>query len=109
VAAAVAAFEQTRRLPAYERGTALRKISAGIAERREEIGRLIANESGKPIRDSLTEVDRAVLTFRIGAEEAERIAARSSRWTSTRLPGRTGITRRFPIGPIAAISPSTSR
>jgi acyl-CoA reductase-like NAD-dependent aldehyde dehydrogenase len=46
-AAAVAAFEKTRRLPAFERSAALRHISAGIAARREEIGRLIAVESGK--------------------------------------------------------------
>ncbi len=106
VTAAVAAFEKTRRLAAYERSAALRKISAGIQARREEIGRLIACESGKPIRDALTEVDRGILTFRIGAEEAERIGGEV-------LPldlnpasrGRTGITRRFPIGPIAAISP----
>jgi acyl-CoA reductase-like NAD-dependent aldehyde dehydrogenase len=106
VAAAVAAFELTRRLPAYERGAALRKISAGIADQREEIGRLIATESGKPIRDSLTEVDRAVLTFRIGAEEAERIGGEVIPLDlNPASRGRTGITRRFPIGPIAAISP----
>ncbi|MGZ6266931.1 MAG: aldehyde dehydrogenase family protein, partial [Candidatus Limnocylindrales bacterium] len=73
VTAAVAAFERTRRLPAFERSAPLRKISAGIGARREEIGHLIALESGKPIRDALAEVDRACLTFRIGAEEAERI------------------------------------
>jgi acyl-CoA reductase-like NAD-dependent aldehyde dehydrogenase len=67
VTAAVAAFERTRRTPAFERSAALRKISAGILARREEIGRLIALESGKPIRDALTEVDRGILTFRIGA------------------------------------------
>ena len=39
VEAAVAAFELTRVLPAYERGRALREISAGIKARREEIGR----------------------------------------------------------------------
>jgi glyceraldehyde-3-phosphate dehydrogenase (NADP+) len=106
VAAAVSAFEQTRKLPAYERSAALRKISAGIAEQREEIGRLIATESGKPIRDSLTEVDRAVLTFRIGAEEAERIGGEVIPLDlNPASRGRTGITRRFPIGPIAAISP----
>jgi acyl-CoA reductase-like NAD-dependent aldehyde dehydrogenase len=106
VEAAVAAFEQTRRLPAYERSAALRKISGGLTARRDEIGRLIALESGKPIRDALGEVDRAVLTFRVASEEAERIGGEV-------LPldlnpasrGRTGITRRFPIGPIAAISP----
>jgi len=106
VTAAVAAFEQTRRLPAFERSAALRKISSGIAARREEIGRLIATESGKPIRDALGEVDRAVLTFRIGAEEAERIGGEVIPLDlNPASRGRTGIVRRFPIGPIAAISP----
>ncbi len=73
VEAAVAAFEVTRHLPAYERGRILREISAGLRARREEIGRLIALEAGKPIRDALVEVDRATLTFRLGAEEAERM------------------------------------
>ncbi len=106
VDAAVAAFPVTRTLPAYERGRILREISAGIRARREELGRLIALEAGKPIRDALVEVDRATLTFRLGAEEAERM-------TGELIPldlmpsskDRVGITRRFPIGPIAAISP----
>ncbi len=106
VTAAQAAFEVTRRLPAYERGRTLRDISAGIRERREELGRLIALEAGKPIRDALVEVDRAVLTFRLGAEEAERMTGEVI--PLDLLPSskdRVGITRRFPIGPIAAISP----
>ncbi len=106
VEAAVAAFEVTRRLPAYERGRILREISAGIKARREELGRLIALEAGKPIRDSLVEVDRAVLTFRLGAEEAERMHGEVI--PLDLMPAskdRVGITRRFPIGPIAAISP----
>lgn len=106
VQAAVAAFEQTRHLPAYERSRALREISAGIRERREELGRIMAQEAGKPIRDALVEVDRAVFTTRVAAEEAERIGgdvmpldlAASSR-------DRVGITKRFPLGPIAGISP----
>ena len=106
VDAAVDAFEITRKLPAYERGRILREISAGIRERREELGALIATEAGKPIRDALVEVDRATLTFRLGAEEAERM-------TGELIPldlmpaskDRIGITRRFPIGPIAGISP----
>ncbi|HEY7937069.1 MAG TPA: aldehyde dehydrogenase family protein [Candidatus Limnocylindrales bacterium] len=106
VNAAVAAFEQTRHLPAYERGAILRSISAGIKARREELGRLIALEAGKPIRDALVEVDRASLTFRLGAEEAERLVGEViplDLMASSR--GRLGITRRFPIGPVAAISP----
>ncbi|HEY7968980.1 MAG TPA: aldehyde dehydrogenase family protein, partial [Candidatus Limnocylindrales bacterium] len=106
VEAAVAAFEVTRTLPAYERGAILRNISAGIKGRREELGRLLATEAGKPIRDALVEVDRAVLTFRLGAEEAERMVGETI--PLDLMPaskGRVGITRRFPIGPIAGISP----
>jgi acyl-CoA reductase-like NAD-dependent aldehyde dehydrogenase len=106
VDAAVAAFEVTRKLPAYERARILHEISDGIRARREELGRLIALEAGKPIRDALVEVDRATLTFRLGAEEAGRM-------TGELIPldlipsskDRIGITRRFPIGPIAGISP----
>ncbi|MDQ3871924.1 MAG: aldehyde dehydrogenase family protein, partial [Chloroflexota bacterium] len=104
--AAVRAFEVTRKLPAYERGAILRNISAGIKERREELGRLIALESGKPVRDALVEVDRAALTFRLGAEEAERMYGELiplDLMASSK--GRLGVTRRFPIGPVAAISP----
>ena len=106
VEAAVAAFDTTRTLPAYERGRILREISAGLRSRREELGRLIALEAGKPIRDALVEVDRATLTFRLGAEEAERMIGETiplDLMPSSK--GRLGITRRFPIGPIAAISP----
>jgi acyl-CoA reductase-like NAD-dependent aldehyde dehydrogenase len=106
VEAAVAAFETTRHLPAYERGRILRDISAGIKSRREELGRLIALEAGKPIRDALIEVDRAVLTFRLGAEEAERMVGEVI--PLDLMPAskdRVGITRRFPIGPVAGISP----
>ena len=106
VEAAVGAFEVTRKLPAYERGRILREISAGLKARREELGRLIALEAGKPIRDALIEVDRATLTFRLGAEEAERMTGELI--PLDLLPSskdRIGITRRFPIGPIAAISP----
>ena len=106
VTAAVAAFKETRALPVYERSRALREISAGIKERREELGRTLSLEAGKPLRDALVEVDRSVFTFRLAAEEAERMLGEvipldlvpASR-------GRVGITRRFPVGPVAGISP----
>jgi glyceraldehyde-3-phosphate dehydrogenase (NADP+) len=106
VEAAVAAFQVTRTLPAYERGAILRNISNGIRARRDELARLIALEAGKPIRDAGVEVDRAVVTFRLGAEEAERMYGEVIPLDiMASSKGRVGITRRFPIGPIAAISP----
>jgi acyl-CoA reductase-like NAD-dependent aldehyde dehydrogenase len=106
VQAAVRAFRETSRIPAFERGRILRDISAGIRARREELARLITLESGKPIQDALVEVDRAVLTFRLGGEEAERIMGEAI--PLDLMPAsrdRFGVTRRFPIGPVAAISP----
>lgn len=104
--AAVAAFEANKRTPAYERRAWLEAIRDGIQARRQEFGELMTLETGKPIRDSLTEVDRTLLTLGTAAEEAVRIngevipldVAAAGR-------GRMGIVKRFPIGPILAISP----
>ena len=106
VQAAERAFEVTRKLPAYERGRLLRELSARVADRRDELAELIVAEAGKPIRDARVEVDRASLVFRLGAEEAERMHGEVI--PLDLMPSskeRVGITRRFPIGPIAGISP----
>src|SRR5437867_47721 len=95
-----------RRIRPGALGTRRWTHSRRIRARREEFGELMTLETGKPIRDSLTEVDRALLTFGTAAEEAVRIngevipldVAAAGR-------GRTGIVKRFPIGPILAISP----
>jgi glyceraldehyde-3-phosphate dehydrogenase (NADP+) len=106
VRAAERGFREMRGLPAYERGRILREISAGIKGRREELARLLSMEAGKPIRDALVEVDRAVLTFRLGAEEAERMVGETIPLDiNPASRGRWGVTRRFPIGPVAGISP----
>jgi len=106
IVAAQAAFEVTRKLPAFERSAILRRISEGIRLRREEVARLIAMEAGKPIRDALAETDRAVLTFRLGAEEAERLVGETIPLDiNPASRGRWGITRRFPIGPVLGITP----
>ena len=106
VTAAVAAFRETRALPVFERSRALREISAGIKERREELGRILSQEAGKPIRDALVEVDRSVFTFQLAAEEAERMVGEVIPLDLVAASrGRFGITRRFPVGPVAGISP----
>ena len=47
-----------------------------------------------------------MLTFRLGAEEAERMVGETIPLDlMAASKGRLGITRRFPIGPIAGISP----
>ena len=105
-AAAVEAFAATRRLASYERRDALAHVAARITEEADELAELLTRESGKPIRDARGEVARAALTFRTAAEEALRI---NGEWLpldwSAANRGRSGIVRRYPIGPVAGISP----
>src|SRR5580700_1678872 len=106
IAAAVKAFGTTRRLPAFERQRVLRQIATGIHDRKEEFSRTIALEAGKPIKSARTEVDRAVFTFNIAAEETVRGYGEylPLDWQQS-TAGRWGIVKRFPLGPIAGITP----
>ncbi len=105
-AAAQKAFKTTSRLASFEREEILSSISRGIRERSDELARLMAQEAGKPVRDAAVEVARAVNTFKVAAEEAKRIGGEviPIDWLAY-AKGRLGITRRFPIGPVAAVSP----
>ena len=106
ITAAEHAFEETRHLQSYERADILDRMADGLAARQEEISRLMVQESAKPIRDARTEVARGVFTLRTAAEEAKRIAGETIPLDlMASSAGRFGITRRFPIGPIAGISP----
>src|SRR5882724_8168775 len=106
IAASAGAFQVTRKLPAFERQRVLRSISAKIAERREQFARTMALEAGKPIKTSRAEVDRAIFTFSVAAEESVRIGGEFLPLDLQEFTaGRWGIVRRFPVGPIAAITP----
>jgi acyl-CoA reductase-like NAD-dependent aldehyde dehydrogenase len=106
VTAAVRAFEVTRRLPAYERQRILRDVARGIAQRHEEFSRSICSEAGKPIKTARAEVDRAVFTFTVAAEEAGRIGGEYLPMDlQASTAGRWGMVRRYPVGAIAAITP----
>ena len=106
IVAAAAAFKVTRTMPTYDRVSLLDRIADGLRERRDEVITMIALEAGKPVREATVEVDRGIFTLRTAAEEAKRIDGEV-------LPldllasskGRFGIVRRFPIGPVAGISP----
>lgn len=104
--AAVSAFEVWRKSGLYERADVLTEIAAGIGARREVLGELLAREAGKPIGDSLTEVDRVQFLFSYAAQEALRIGG--DLVPLDVIPtskGKWAITRRVPLGPIAGISP----
>jgi acyl-CoA reductase-like NAD-dependent aldehyde dehydrogenase len=106
VEAAVAGFARTATLGSWERQNILNAVAAHLQTEHELYAQTILREAGKPITAARAEVDRAILTFRIAAEEATRIGGEV-------LPldlipssaGRWGISRRFPAGPVLAITP----
>ncbi len=106
IAKATSSFELTRKLPVWKRAEALEKISAGIAARREDFAQTIALEAGKPIRTARLEVDRAIFTFKVAAEESKRIYGEvvPLDWIPG-TEGREAQVRRVPLGPIVGISP----
>ncbi|MEA2597079.1 MAG: hypothetical protein QOF01_3548 [Thermomicrobiales bacterium] len=104
--AAEAVFPTMRAMPTFERVNLLRALAEKMKARRDEVARMICLEAGKPIREAEVEADRGVFTVETAAEEAKRIEGEVM--PLDLLPsskGRFGIVRRFPIGPIAGISP----
>jgi len=106
IAAAVDAFAITRKMPSHQRAGILRKITNGITAHREEFARTICHEAGKPIKTARIEVDRAINTFQIAGEESTRIYGEYIPLdTLESTAGRWGLVRRFPLGPVFAITP----
>jgi acyl-CoA reductase-like NAD-dependent aldehyde dehydrogenase len=106
IVAAIRGFATMRRLSRRQRADLLLGTAAGIARRKDAIAATMTDEMGKPIAFARAEVDRAVTTFTLAAEEARR-------WAGEIVPvdiephtgGYHAITVMVPIGPIAAISP----
>jgi acyl-CoA reductase-like NAD-dependent aldehyde dehydrogenase len=106
LAAAAAAAPLLAAMPAWERSDRLYAASTRIGERNEALARTISLEAGKPIREARAEANRAMYVFRWAAEQAKRM---EGRWipfdTEPGIGQRAGLQRRFPIGPVLAISP----
>ncbi len=94
------------KLSGYGRWKILRKAADLIAERNEELGRLISLEEGKILAEGRFEAGRAVETMMASAEEAKRIHGETVPLDGD--PGgarKLGFTLRVPCGVVAAISP----
>lgn len=106
IAAAASAFHSMRRLSSHARSQALATLASQLTTRQEEFAKTITAESGKPITDARREVNRAIQTLLIAAEEAKRIPGEvlPLDWTPG-MESYLGLTRRVPIGPILGIAP----
>jgi aldehyde dehydrogenase (NAD+) len=102
VAAAKAAFPQWAATTPQSRAEILDAIGNEILARKEELGRLLSREEGKPLADGIGEAARAGQIFKFHAGEALRVEG-------TSLPSvRAGVdvmTSREPLGVIGLITP----
>lgn len=101
VRAASEGFATWRGTAPAERCRIMLRAVALLRERRERIARIMTLEQGKPVAQSLLEVDRAADIITWDANEGLRLYGRV-------IPAPAGMTHtvlRQPIGPVAAFSP----
>ncbi|MBI2136457.1 aldehyde dehydrogenase family protein [Candidatus Woesearchaeota archaeon] len=106
ISSAVKAFEITKKFSSFERSEILKKVACALKQNKENIAKILTLENGKPVKDARLEVDRAILTLTIAKEEAMRISGEVlpvDIIASTK--GRFAVVKRFPIGPVAGITP----
>jgi acyl-CoA reductase-like NAD-dependent aldehyde dehydrogenase len=102
IASARRAFTKWSRSTPQERFDVLDKAGTEILARKDELGRMLAREQGKPLADGIGEAARAGMIFKFFAGEAVRLAG--ERLESTR-PGIEVEVTREPLGVVAAITP----
>jgi acyl-CoA reductase-like NAD-dependent aldehyde dehydrogenase len=93
-------------LSTFNRVKILHGMAQGLLRRKEEVAAVISAEAGKPIRYAEAEAARAVQTFTDAAEQCKELGGEFVSIDSVGAGrGRHGLVRRFPVGPVAAISP----
>ncbi|MCZ8545804.1 NAD-dependent succinate-semialdehyde dehydrogenase [Mesorhizobium qingshengii] len=86
LAGAEVAFSVWRAVPAWERGRTLAKASSLIRMRADAIARMISTETGKPLAESMGEINATADQFEWYGEEAKRIYGQI-------IPGRNATDR----------------
>ncbi len=106
VATAVRGAEIMAAMPAFERYQILHRAADLIAERQEELGRIVTLEEGKTIGEGVMEAARALETITLSAEEAKRLTGETLPLDgSSNGVGKFGFTLRIPCGIVLAITP----
>jgi len=106
ISSAVRGKSDMANLSGYDRYIILNKAANLLVERKEDLGKTISLEEGKILAEGLMEVDRAIQTMILSAEEAKRLYGETipldaaPTWT-----GQIGFTLRVPCGVVAAITP----
>jgi succinate-semialdehyde dehydrogenase/glutarate-semialdehyde dehydrogenase len=102
IQAAHEAFPSWRDTPAGQRAQLLSKAAALMNERADELARILTQENGKPLSESVVETQVAAAFLQWNAEEARRIYGET---VPTDNPARRVMTIKQPVGVVAAITP----
>jgi succinate-semialdehyde dehydrogenase/glutarate-semialdehyde dehydrogenase len=102
IAAAHAAFPAWRDTPAGQRAQLLSKAAAMMLERVDALAKILTQENGKPLSESVMETQVAAAFLQWNAEEARRIYGEV---VPTDNPARRVLTMKQPVGVVAAITP----
>lgn len=106
IQAAVQAKPVMRSMTAAGRFDILHRAYHLMMERKDEFGRTVSSESGKPLREGLLEAERAAQTLLFSAEQALALAGEVVPMDASQAgAGRMAMTVREPVGVIAAITP----
>jgi len=106
IKAAQAANAEMKTMPSFRKYKILTEIATKISEKKTYLATILSLECAKPMRYALGEIDRAIQTFVVAAEESKRIPAEviSLDWTAAGS-GKEGKIKYFPVGLVAAIAP----
>ena len=100
------AKESLCEMSAFKVSNKLFNVVEKLKDNREDFARLLTLEVGKPINESLVELDRSVETLKLAAEEAKRIYGESVPLDAgLNGKGFFAFTQRLPLGVVAAITP----
>ena len=100
------AKESLQEMSAFKVSNNLFNVVEKLKGNREDFARLLTLEVGKPIKESLVELDRSIETLKLAAEEAKRIYGESVPLDAgLNGKGFFAFTQRLPLGVVAAITP----
>jgi succinate-semialdehyde dehydrogenase/glutarate-semialdehyde dehydrogenase len=101
LALAAAAFPEWRRVPIAERARRMKRAGEILEERKQEFGRLMTVEMGKPIGPGVSEAEKCAWACRFYAEHAAEFLAPERVQTDA----SESLVRYDPIGAVLAVMP----
>ncbi|WP_407453306.1 lactaldehyde dehydrogenase [Methanobrevibacter sp.] len=93
-------------MSAFKVSNKLFNVVEKLKDHREDFAELLTLEVGKPINESLVELDRSIETLKLAAEEAKRVYGESVPLDAgLNGKGFFAFTQKVPLGVVAAITP----